>query len=186
MELTKNYEKRHIVGVIAVIIALLTPMAIPLFPYIFNDLLYATSDTWFIQIPRNSYFLYGAGLILLFLGTLIIFLFNLKKFSILIGCLLFISSIYPFILGATHYKQMSNEGIYFSELGITNHNYYEWDQVEKVVYYLSEDRGEFSNLKFQFSDGNSVIIARDSYFSSVFYKFMNKLSEYNIEYVGSD
>ncbi|MBE4909874.1 hypothetical protein IMZ08_17705 [Bacillus luteolus] len=45
MELIKNYEKRHIVGVIAVILALITPMAIPLIPYMVNDLLYATSDT---------------------------------------------------------------------------------------------------------------------------------------------
>ncbi|WP_161974974.1 hypothetical protein, partial [Bacillus timonensis] len=176
---------KHIFGSLAVIIAVSIPFAVPFFPFIISDVMYATKETWFIQTPKAAYFLYGAGFLLWLLATFILYLLNANITSIIIGVILIISSIFPLVLGVNHYKELSEDGVSYSEINSLEHKHYQWDEVIKIVYHLEKERGKKSNLEFQFNDGNKVTFARDSDFSNDYYKLREKISEYQIEFVSS-
>ncbi|THE13578.1 hypothetical protein E1I69_06590 [Bacillus timonensis] len=185
MELTRNYEKRHFFVSIAVIIAVSIPFAVPFFPFIISDVMYATRETWFIQTPKAAYFLWGAGFLLWLLATIIIYYFNVNKASLIVGIVMFILSFIPIVLGANHYKELSDDGVTFSEISTLDQKHYKWDEINKIVYHLEKEKGKRSILEFQFKDGNNVKLVRDSHLSNDYYKLREKISEYQIEFVNS-
>ncbi|MFS0861093.1 hypothetical protein [Fredinandcohnia sp. 179-A 10B2 NHS] len=185
MEVTRFSEKRHIFISLAVVIAVSIPFAVPLFPFIISDVMYASKETWFIQTPKASYFLYGGGFLLWLLAAINIYYFNVSKTSVIAGLLIFILSVIPITLGIYHYKELSDDGVSYSEIGAFEQKHYPWEQVTKIVYHLEKERGKRSLIEFRFSDGNMVGFLRDSEFSNDYYKLQEKISDHQIEYVSS-
>lgn len=178
----KNYEKKHVFGVIGFLILILIPYSSILFPFMVADVLYATNLTWFIQLSTETYLLYGTGFLMWALAALIAAFRKANRTSIMSGLILVFLSIVPFTFGAIQHKQLSDEGISYSR-GIEQHQY-TWDEVESIVFHLSKEKGEPSVIEIEFKDGESVSLLKDNHFTASYSLFLQKVKVYQIAFTG--
>ncbi|KEZ52443.1 hypothetical protein [Metabacillus indicus] len=178
----KNYEKKHVFGVIGFLILILIPYSSILFPFMVADVLYATNLTWFIQLSNGTYFLYGAGFLMWAIAALIAAFRKADRTSLISGLIIIFLSIVPFTIGAIQHKQLSDEGISFSR-GIEQHQY-TWDEVESAVFHLSKEKGEPSVIEIEFKDGESVSLLKDKHFTANYSLFLQKVKYHEIAFTG--
>ena len=178
----KNYEKKHVFGVIGFLILILIPYSSILFPFMVADVLYATNLTWFIQLSAETYLLYGTGFLMWALAALIAAFRKADRTSIMSGLILVFLSIVPFTFGAIQHKQLSDEGISYSG-GIEQHQY-TWDEVESAVVHLSKEKGEPSVIEIEFKDGESVSLLKDKHFTANYSLFLQKVKVHQIALTG--
>ncbi|MGX1194624.1 hypothetical protein [Metabacillus sp. SLBN-84] len=180
----KNYEKKHVFGVIGFLILILIPYASILFPFIVADVLYATNLTWFIQLSTETYLLYGTGFLMWGLAALIASFRKADRTSIMSGIILVFLSIVPFTFGAIQHKQLSDEGIsYSSGISLEQHQY-TWDEVESAVFHLSRENGEPSVIEIGFKDGERVSLLKDKHFTANYSLFLQKVKHHQIAFTG--
>ncbi|MGD6793082.1 hypothetical protein [Metabacillus indicus] len=180
----KNYEKKHVFGVIGFLILILIPYASILFPFMVADVLYATNLTWFIQLSNQTYFLYGAGFLMWAAAALLAAFRKADRTSIISGMILVFLSIVPFTFGAIQHKQLSDEGIsYRSGISLEQHQY-PWDEVESAVFHLSKEKGEPSIIEIEFKNGESVSLLKDKHFTANYSLFLQKIKHHSIAFSG--
>lgn len=180
----KNYEKKHVFGVIGFLILILIPYASILFPFMVADVLYATNLTWFIQLSNETYVLYGAGFLMWAAAALIAAFRKADRTSIISGMILVFLSIIPFTFGAVQHTQLSDEGISYSSGIRFEQHHYTWDEVESAVFHLSKEKSEPSVIELEFKDGEHLSLEKDKQFTANYSLFLQKIKYHSIAFTG--
>ncbi|OHR63606.1 hypothetical protein HMPREF3291_16220 [Bacillus sp. HMSC76G11] len=178
----KNYEKKHVYGVIGFLIIILIPYASILFPFIVADVLFASNLTWFFQFSNETYLLYGAGFLLWGIAALTLAFRNVDKKSIVISVFILFFSTAPLTFGVLHHKELSDEGIAFHNLMSFEIQKYTWEEVDHVVFHLSKERSKPSNIEIKFKDGKQIMFVKNDHFTANYYLFTQKMRDHNIAY----
>ena len=163
----KNYEARHIFMAIAIVILVISPVFMLLFPAFMANTLYHTAEDWHIFVPGVGYLFYGIGFLFLVLSPAIIFILNIGRKSLIFGLVFLILSSLSFYIASGPYTSLTSESISYRVLFSTEKHAYSWDEVEKAIYYeIPSDEG-FSKYEFFFSDGTSMELSENGHIAEL-------------------
>lgn len=175
----RNYETRHIFLAIGVCILISAPFIIYIAPKTVANIMYHTADTWHVFAPRENVTAYGIGVLFLFLACMSLFLFNVRKRSIVLSIVLVLASVVPFSLGAQSYKAFTPEAVSFKPLLSRTAYTYTWEEIESMTY-LKDETGYTFALEFLFVDGNKMNLERDAYYHGIQVQLLHKLRQMKI------
>ncbi|MFC4323013.1 hypothetical protein [Litchfieldia salsa] len=178
-----SYEKRTIFLTGAIIIAIGGIISFFFLPMTVQNMMLHTTNTFFIQTPSAVIKLYLAALACLTVAFLLVFFFWKK--GIIPSILLTVGAIVMFVFAFNHFQLMSEEGITWSDLSSLEKQSYAWSEI-KEIQSVPKTEGKGYNIVITFKDGNDVTFTRDAVFNSKYYKFQEKLTEYNLSFVGKD
>ncbi|MFE8697372.1 hypothetical protein ACFYKT_13600 [Cytobacillus sp. FJAT-53684] len=177
--MTKNYEPRHIALAISIVIAILSLFLIIFIPQTVADIVHYSSGVWHVFVPKENLIVYGIGFFLLFLASLILFIFNMKKRGIYLSIACVLLSLIPFYMGSQSYLIFSNDSISLSPILSSKVTDYTWNDVKSVTFYEGEE-GERSEYVFIFHDGHSITLEDNAYFQKIVTNLEIKLAEVNL------
>lgn len=152
----KNDENRHVFMAIAIVILVISPVFILLFPPFIANTLYHTGADWHIFVPGVAYLFYGIAFLFLALSPGIIFILDITKKSIVFGMFFLLLSGISFYIASGPYISLTNDAISYRAIFSAEKHTHLWDDVEKANYYeVPSDEG-FSKYEFFFNDGTSL------------------------------
>lgn len=175
----RNYQTRHIYLAISIIIAIFAPIFYFFLPQTVGDIVHHKDDVFFVSVPKENFYAFGVGFILLFISSMILFLFDIKKISIVFSILFLSFSLGTFYFSAQSFSALGQEKISYSPLFSLKKESHAWDEVTKVIHHRN-DVGDVSFYEFVFEDGNHIILEDNDYFRHASYKFEMKLAEHNL------
>ncbi len=141
---------------IAIVVLLISPILLLITPSIVADSLYYSPDNWDVIVPGEGYVLYVIAFLLLVLSPAILFFLDINKTSIIFSIILILASGFSFYFASATFTALSNDSISYRTLFATEKHIYNWDEIEKAVYYDRLPGDGFSNYEFIFNDGNSM------------------------------
>ena len=145
-------------GIILIVSSLFMPIVII---FLLHDMLYFDPSLWFFTTPPSGYVLFGAGVLWLGIGFLVIaYLFSRAKKRILIPtAVVFVLGCIPFfILGTDTYYYADENGLSYNKPFTLNQtSEFEWTSLQKVTEVY--EKGSFEIL------------------SLIEYRFMNEKNE---------
>lgn len=166
----RNYEPRHIVLAIAISMFVLAPVVLLVLPTAVIKTLYHSPLQLVIYVTSASYLVYGAGLLFFCLSVLVIFLLWGKKSAVFVSLICLILSGSSFYIAAQHYISVGTDGLAYQFLFTSEEYSYQWNEVEKAVYYYDEDEKVPAMYEFTFQDGESVELVENDHLAE--YKFI--------------
>ncbi|MGE7603518.1 hypothetical protein ACQKL5_13680 [Peribacillus sp. NPDC097675] len=176
----KKYEPRYFFLVIGLLIAVISPIFLLIFPQAIADAFHYKTDIWQVYVPGVSFVGYGIGLTFLVFAALLLFFLDIKKVSIILSIFFVGLSLTFFYLGSQSYKSLSEDSISYSTLLSLKEYSYSWDDVKKINYYKGND-DEFSKYVFFFSDGNSLSLSENGYIKKLKFMIIIKTEDLNIK-----
>lgn len=174
-----TYQKKHIFLTFAVLIAVFAPIFYFFFPQTIADILHNKNGVWFVSVPSEAFTAFLIGSALLIIASLVLFILDIRKLSIIISGLFLSLAIGSFFLSSQAYLTLSDENISYSSLFSLEKNTYSWDEVTEVIHFRTE-LGDISEYEFVFNDQNTVRIDDTSYFKAKAYNFGKKLATENL------
>ncbi|THE11631.1 hypothetical protein E1I69_14365 [Bacillus timonensis] len=176
-----TYEDRVIYLVIGICMAIFAPISILFVPQTVAEIVHYKPDIWQIFVPKNIFYIYGVGYLLLILSMMFLFLLNNRKVSISLGIICVILSLVPFFVASQANTSLSYNSIsHTPPLKLQSHTY-KWDEIEKINYYKNEDEVEINEYEMFFRDGKSIKLPDNGYFDDIKLVFYSKLDEMNLE-----
>lgn len=170
----RNYEPRHIVLAIAIMILVISPIVLLVLPTAVIKTLYHSPSQLVVYVTGASYLVYGAGLLFFSLSIFVIFLLWGKKSVIFVSMICLILSGSSFYIAAQHYISIDQDGLAYQLLFSSEEHIYRWDEIETAVYYHDEDEEVASTYEFIFHDGKSVKLPENAYLGE-YKNFVNNL-----------
>lgn len=152
----KDYEARHLFLALGIVILMVSPIFLLLFPAFIANTLYNTPEDWHIYVPGVAYVFYSIGFLFLVIAPAIIFILDIRKKSIIFGMTFLLLGGVFFYIASGPYKSLTSNSISYRVLFSTEKHTYSWEEVEKVVYYEIPSEEGFSKYEFFFSDGTSM------------------------------
>lgn len=177
--MNKSYQNKHVYLAIAVIIAVFSPILYFFLPQTFADIIHHQDGVWFVSVPEVNFKIFAIGFGFLFVSSFILFLFDIRKLSVLISIGFLLLAMGTFYIASQSYILLSNDDISYNQLLEFKKETYSWDEVERVIHHRTET-GDISNYEFVFADGNRVIVEDSTYFQHQSYKFNKRLAESNL------
>jgi hypothetical protein len=177
---SKNYETRHVYMAIGIVTALFSPIFLTFVPQTVAEIIHYKKGVWEVLIPDENFIAFGVGFSLIFFVCMILFIFDIQKYSILVSVILSLLSIGCFFIASQSHVSLSDEAISYTPFYSIKDYSYPWTEVEKIrrIDYKREERIEY---EFNFIDGNHLVIQNNDYFSSIWRQLRKKVGEMNIE-----
>lgn len=178
-----NYEKKHMYLTGALIVGISGIFSFFFLPMVVQDIIYNKEGTWFIQAPPNVIKLYLVAFACWTASLLLIYFFWKK--AVIPSLLLLVVGVAILVVSINHYKLMSDDEIVWSNLTSFDKHTYPWSEVLEIQS-VPNPEGKGYTIKLVFNDGESVSFKRDTNFNANYWKFRDKIAEYNLSYVGVD
>ncbi|WP_210597339.1 hypothetical protein [Bacillus suaedae] len=158
----------------------LSPVLLLLIPSFVANTIHHTSGSWHVIIPKEGYITYGVAFIFLCLAPFIVFIYDMKKKSIIIALILVFFSGVFFYLASFHFISIGGKSIMYREGYFKEEYHYSWDDVKKAEYYEVPRSDGFSTYNIFFEDGNTVSLKENGIVRNYRRAIYAKLSERNI------
>lgn len=149
-------------------IALLSPVFLIIVPLAVVYTLYDKRGIWLSYVPGENYTAFGVGVFFLVLACVLLWLFDLRKWTISVGILCLLLCGFTFYVASLSYVTLSDDEISYRKLFSKEKQIYEWKELEKLLYYekLPEDK-ETSYYEFLFKDGEMLTMKQNSFVKDI-------------------
>lgn len=175
-----SYSNRHIFMALGVGLVFLSPVLLLLIPSFIANSIHHTSGSWHVLIPKEGYITYGVAFILLCLAPFIVFIYDMKKNSIIIALtLVFLSGVF-FFLASFHFISIGSQSLLYREGFFEEEYLYSWDDIKKAEYAEVPRTDGFSTYNIFFEDGNAVSLKENGIVRNYRRAIYAKLNERNI------
>lgn len=164
---------------IGISIVLFSPILLLFVPQTVANSFHYTEKLWYVFTPGVNFAVYAIGFLLLFISSMLLFILDIKKFSMILSLILASSALVCFFVASQSYKSLSEDFISYSPLFSFNDYTYAWNEVDSVIL-IDYKREGYSEFKFVFTDGNSMKLRYNKYFRAVQTRFYDKLQEMNL------
>lgn len=141
---------------VTILVLFLSPILLLVLPTFVTNSVHMLEDTWFSNVFGISYLYYLLGFILLGMSSLIVFLLDISKLSLIFGTVLLIVSGVVFYLTAQIHYTIGGNSITYRENLLTESKNYSWDELDTVTYTQIPASEGFSQYHFNFKDGNTL------------------------------
>lgn len=157
--------------------------------FLLQDIFFHSKEHWFFNAPAMAYIVFGLGFLWILL-VLSLYLWlrrwrekrNLRTpawmFMIIVcGCFIF------FYLGVNHYYYFSEEGLYYSDLFVTQGQHYSWTDIHEVHEVLEKSATgvqRFAETVYVTATGKEISIPFNSDYIQNRSKILSKLNEHQI------
>jgi ABC-type multidrug transport system fused ATPase/permease subunit len=175
----RSYQTKHIYLAVSVIIAVFAPILYFFLPQTVADIVHHKDEVFFVSVPQENFYTFGVGFVFLFISSMILFLFDIRKLSVIFSILFLCIAFATFFVGSQSYRTLAQDNITSSSLFSFEKEIYTWDQVTQVIHHRNE-MGDISIYEFVFDDGNSIRLKDTRYFRHISYQFNKKLAEENL------
>ena len=153
----KNYSARHVFMAIAISMLLFSPIIWLIAPVVVTETAYYVRNGLFTYVYPSSYLLYGVAVGLLVAAPLLLWILDVKKWTVLTSILLLSASLYCFYGAALGYFQVTEEEIVYRAPFQQELQIYGWQDVEEVIYHVRPPESEDPSwYTFRFNDGAST------------------------------
>lgn len=153
----RNYGPRHVFMAIAICLLLFSPIIWLLAPVIVTETAYYVRDGLFTYVYPRSYWIYGIAVGALVAAPLILWLANVKKWTVFVALSMLVVSGVCFYGAALGYFQVTEESIVYRYPFESETQQYEWNDVEEVIYHVRPPEAEDPSwYTFRFKDGDST------------------------------
>lgn len=173
------YEKRHIFMALAICLLIASPALLIILPQLIASTVHHTYGLWHVFVPLENYYVYAVSLLFLFSGLVILFIFDIRKWPIILSITCVLISIFAMYIGSQSYKSFSIEGIAYGELFSKTDKKYSWEELDQVIYYENTNE-RLSEYEFIFTDGNQFKVPDNEYFGDIKKWLYYKLEEIDI------
>lgn len=177
----KAYEPRHIVLAIAISLFVLSPVILLILPTAVIGALYYSQSQLVLYVMSKSYLVYGAALLFFVLSVFVIFLLWGRKSVVFVCFACLVLSGISFFIAAQHYILIGADKLAYRLLFSSEEHIYQWDEIEKAIYYEDEYENIASTYEFIFHDGGSVSLPENEYLKEYKFVISNLLRDENIE-----
>jgi len=144
---------------LAICLLLFSPIIWLITPIIVTETAYYVRNGLFTYVYPASYQIYGVAVAALVAAPLLLWLANVKKWTVVTAVLLLAASGYCFYGAALGYFQVTEEEIGYRSPFQTELQTYEWTDVEEVIYHTRPPEAEDPSwYTFRFTDGQSTEI----------------------------
>jgi hypothetical protein len=151
---------------IGICILIFSPILLVFVPQSVSNAVHYTENLWYVFTPEMNFVVYAIGFLLLFISTMLLFLLDIKKISIILSLISASFAIVCFFVASQSYESLTDDFISYSPLFSSKDYTYPWNQVKSVT--LNEYKREgYSEYKFVFTDGNSMNLRYDNYFKVI-------------------
>ena len=183
----RRYENKHIFMVASFGIALLIPVFLLLLPSAIADVLYFDRANWIIYLPFEIYLTYGIGLLLWLVSSLLLWLLNLNKWSIIFTGAAVLCSGALFYFASQAYIIIKDDSIAVKSLFQSEEKVYSWNEIEKVVYYEvpPEQKGN-SVIQLVFTEDKIIELSENGYVAPIKTAMFDKVRKLEKEVVYAD
>lgn len=149
-------------------IAILSPVFLIIVPLVVVNTLYDKRDIWITYVPGVNYAAFGVGVFFLVLGCALLWLFDVRKWTVSVGILCLILCGFTFYAASLSYVTLSDEEISYRKLFSKEKQIYDWRELDKLLYYekFEEDK-ELSHYEFHFKDGQVLTIKQNSFVTGI-------------------
>lgn len=175
----KYYETRHIFMAIGICILIFSPILLVFVPQDVSNSVHFTENLWYVFTPGVNYVGYAIGCFLLFISSMLLFILDIKKISIILSLISASLAIVCFFVVSQSYESLSDDSLSYSPLFSQKDYTYYWNQVKSVML-IEYDREGYSEYKFVFTDGNSMQLRNDNYFKVIQPELNYKLKQMNL------
>ncbi|MFF2755570.1 hypothetical protein ACFVR1_17775 [Psychrobacillus sp. NPDC058041] len=164
----RNYDRRHIFMAIGACIALFSPIFLIIIPLAVVNTLYYKREIWITYVPGENYVAFGVGVFFLVLACGLLWLYDVRKWTVSVGILCFILCGLTFYIASLSYVTLSDDEIAYRTLFSNENQVYDWKELDKLLYYekLPEDK-ETSYYEFLFKDGEMLTMKQNSYVKDI-------------------
>ncbi|MED1203603.1 hypothetical protein [Heyndrickxia acidicola] len=172
----KNYETRHLFMAIGICILIFSPILLVFVPQSVSNTVHFTKNLWYVFTPRMNFVVYAVEFLLLFVSTMLLFLLDIKKISIILSLISASLAVGCFFVDSQSHESLTEDFISYSPLFSLKDYTYPWNKVKSIMLNGYKREG-FSEYKFVFTDGNSMNLRYDNYFKVIEPQLDNKLQE---------
>ncbi|QFF97676.1 hypothetical protein PB01_02015 [Psychrobacillus glaciei] len=164
----RRYDTRHIFMAIGACIAFLSPVFLIIIPLVVVNTLYDKRDIWITYVPGANYAAFGVGVFFLILACALLWLFDVRKWTVSAGILCLILCGFTFYVASLSYVTLSDEEISYRKLFSKEKQIYDWRELDELLYYekFEEDK-ELSHYEFHFKDGQVLTIKQNSFVAGI-------------------
>lgn len=160
----REYTIKHIFLVIAACAVLFSPIYILLMPSIVAETIYYDRNSWLIYIPSVNYWVFGISIFSFALSFVLLGLLKKWKVAIPTALIAFVLSVFTFYFASLSYFSLDGDQISFRKIFSTEKEIYQWDELEKVSYYMVENNSkELPYYNFHFNNGEMFTIKENNY-----------------------
>ncbi|WOV87357.1 hypothetical protein QWT69_16135 [Sporosarcina oncorhynchi] len=160
----------------------LFPILLAIIPTLVAKTLHETRTTLLVQVPKEAYFLYGIGLVLLTITSFLLYFLKINKKAKMISAAIGLLVLLCFVDASQRYVRVATDSVAFKSSMLSKEYVYTWEEVEKVVFRELPKEGGFAKFDFHFNDGNIMILANDNYMMRYRKLLEKKFSDDGIEY----
>lgn len=155
----RNYGPRHIFMAIGISLLLFSPIIWLIAPIVVTETVYYERDSWLTYVYPTSYQLYGVAVAALVIAPLLLWIANVKKWTVALASLLIVLSGVCFYGASLGYFQIREEVITYRMPFESDEKTYAWSEVQEVIYHLRPPEAEEPSwYTFIFSDGQQTEI----------------------------
>lgn len=164
----RNYSSRHIFMAIGICLLLFSPILWIIAPVVVTETIYYERDSWLTYVYPQSFQLYAVAIGLLVIAPILLWLIDVKRWTIVLSIGLIILSGVSFYGASLGYFQLRDETVAYRLPFENEVKTYEWMEIAEVTYHVRPpESNEPSWYTFTFIDGNQTEINETRFVSHV-------------------
>lgn len=180
----RNYDTRHIFMAIGAGLLVLSPIFLLTAPSVIVNTLYYKRGIWITYVPGENYVAFAAGLLLLVLACVLLWLLDVKKWTISASIICVILSGILLYMASLSYVTLSNEEISFRTLFSKEKQFYAWEELDQLLFYeRPPEEKEISYYEFHFKDGQMLTMKQNNYVRELQGSLSSKVRGLSIPFV---
>jgi len=176
-------ENRHVILVIGICTLLLSPLIIIIGPTFIAQTLFYERGFWLIQASPANYILLTAGFVLLIAAFIFLWWKDIGKKTVIVAGILALGCVVLFYGAITSYEKITPSAITL-KAPFVEKKVLDWEEVEKVDYFLYKEHSNDRYFMFHFKDGSTWRLNQSGYVTSeVQSNIERKLNKLGIPYL---
>lgn len=155
----RNYGPRHIFMAIGISLLLFSPILWLIAPIVVTETIYYERDSWLTYVYPKSLQLYGVAIALVVIAPVLLWLVDVKKWTIGLASALIVLSGVCFYGAGLGYFQLREETVAYRLPFEKELKTYDWAEVAEVTYHIRPAESEEPSwYTFTFTDGSQTEI----------------------------
>ncbi|MFC4354012.1 hypothetical protein ACFO0S_02880 [Chryseomicrobium palamuruense] len=155
----RDYGPRHIFMAIGISLLLFSPILWLIAPILVTETIYYERDSWLTYVYPKSLQLYGVAIALVVIAPVLLWLVDVKKWTIGLASALIVISGVCFYGAGLGYFQLREETVAYRLPFEKELKTYDWAEVAEVIYHIRPAESEEPSwYTFTFTDGSQTEI----------------------------
>jgi len=176
-----QYEGRNVFIAITVVLVILSPIFLFVAPTVIAKLLHSDVNSWFVLVWKENYWLYGTGLFLLIMASLVISIFyHYKKVAIIVALHFFLAGLFVLFLGTLPYLEVNARTITIQNINAEK-KVYNWEDIAEIKY-TSNGYRKSGHYEIAFKDGKDISFSENGYVYIYSSQIRKKATDMEIPY----